>query len=371
MHGCRRYLIWFIIATSLAATSADAQHVVRRGTEPIVRGQVTIVNDNGVTLRSEFGATHTVPWDRVRRVVTDAFADEVARYKETAEQLWRARSRVERYDTALAEPLFERLFEQYRGQTHETALVVAEGLLRCRLDRGVQAEAVVPMLEVMRLRRSKITTTSYSMLRPVLLDDFELCPALAPVWLPSPELDRVLNDLIEYNARGDEVVRAAADLFARSMAQTLDRDLPNEIRTRAIPSHPGLTLLRDVVETMDEDPAVREKSRTRMLSVANNRPVFATAWTHFVVGRSLLGEAGVGRQQRGLVELLHLPALYADDQAFLTGLALHLAAKGLERLGDANAARQVRSELDALYPSHPVRRQPLALPSFENAKDNG
>ena len=33
---------------------------------------------------------------------------------------------MERNDTALAEPLFERLFETYKGQTNETALVVAE-----------------------------------------------------------------------------------------------------------------------------------------------------------------------------------------------------------------------------------------------------
>ncbi len=362
--------ILMMLLCSVMSHSVAAQHIIRRGTEPVVRGQVTIVNDAGVTLRSEFGAVHFVPWDRIRRVVSDTFADEIARYEETAEQLWRARSRVERYDTVLAEPLFERLFEQYRGQTHETALVIAEGLLRCRLDRGVQAEAVIPMLEVMRLRRANITTSSYSMLRPVLIPELELSPALAPVWLPSPELDRVLNSLIDYDARGDTVVRAAADLFARSMARTLDRDLPVEVRDRSVPDHPGLMVLRDFVETTSPDPAIRDAARTRMLNGINGRPIFAMAWTHFAVGRSLLGESGIGRQQRGLVELLHLPAIFGNDQAFLTGLALQLAAAGLERLGDVDAARQLRSELDALYPTHPARRQPLALPEFGATKEN-
>ncbi len=106
---------------------ASADLVERRGSEPPVQGEITIVDDAGVTVRSDLGASHFVPWDRVRRIDAEHRDPVPIRRMETAVRLWRARSRVERHDTTLAEPLLERLFEFYRGQTHETALVVAEG----------------------------------------------------------------------------------------------------------------------------------------------------------------------------------------------------------------------------------------------------
>ena len=47
---------------------------------------------------------------RIREVISADHERQVERYMETADALWRARSRVERNDVALAEPLFERLF---------------------------------------------------------------------------------------------------------------------------------------------------------------------------------------------------------------------------------------------------------------------
>ena len=159
----RRVTVAAVLFLLLARPGAGDM-VERRGSEPALEGEITIINEAGVTIRSSLGAVHVVPWDRVRRVegkVEDPTLDEKMAI---AVDLWRSRSRVERGDTTLAEPLLERLFERYRGQTHETALVVAEGLLRCRLARADHALAVVPALEVARLRRAQITTDTYSVL---------------------------------------------------------------------------------------------------------------------------------------------------------------------------------------------------------------
>ena len=155
-----RLLLVLILVEALASGSLRADGVERRGTEGAIEGRITRVDDAGVHVASPQGADHFVPWDRVRRVDSRHPPPGLDRWMPVAVELWRARSRVERNDTSLAEPLLERLFERYRGKTHTTALVVAEGLLRCRLAHSAHARAVIPALEVARLRRANVSTDS-------------------------------------------------------------------------------------------------------------------------------------------------------------------------------------------------------------------
>lgn len=338
----------------LVLASPDA--VFRRGSESTLTGAVQQVDDNGVTIRSDLGAVHVVPWDRVRRVVTDNPDRDsmIARHMEHAAALWRARSRVERMDVTLAEPLFERLFEQYRGSTHETALVTAEGLLRCRLARGAHTLAIIPALEVMRLRRAGVRTESYAALPPVYDEAMGLCPALAPVWFESPALRRVEQELREYVAPGDEVTAAVAWLYAESVRRALGvADGPPP--PGAWPEGEGVRLLIDLLACGEADSNRREKARDDLLRRESSLPGFARAWARFHVGWSLLRESGVVRQQRGMLSLLHVPAAHGSSQPYLAGIALSLVAGALEQSGSREPAAMLRGELDARFPFHPVR----------------
>ncbi|MHC4421626.1 MAG: PH domain-containing protein, partial [Planctomycetota bacterium] len=174
MTGNQRTFTVGALGSLLITVAAAADVVERRGAAPVIEGEVTVIDDAGVTVRSPLGAVHFVAWDRVRRVETERERPELQKHWETAVDLWRARSRVERNDTTLAEPLLERLFERYRGRTHETALVVAEGLLRCRIARADHVLAIVPALEVARLRRAGVKTEAYANLAPVFDSDYGL-----------------------------------------------------------------------------------------------------------------------------------------------------------------------------------------------------
>jgi hypothetical protein len=337
----------------LAAAAATGDVVERRGAAPVVEGEVVSMDDAGVTLRSPLGAVHFVPWDRVRRVRTDS--DEAARdrFMETAVDLWRARSRVERNDTTLAEPLLERLFEKYRGQTHETALVVAEGLLRCRIARADHVLAVVPALEVARLQRAGVTTQSYSTLPAVFDSERGLCTVLAPVWLPSPLLVSLAHDLEAYDGGDDEVVTSLARLYRGAVLRALGRPL-DEAPPQTEPDHPGVELLRllNGCSAVDADRrrGAREQLRRRIPSL----PGWAEAWARFHVGRSLVGEEGVGPKHEGSVSLVHLPARFGRSQPFLAGLALAHVALALDQTGDSEDAARLRAELRQRYPRHPL-----------------
>ena len=352
------------------AVQARADLVERRGSEPPLSGEITIIDDAGVTVRSDLGASHFVPWDRVRRIDAESRDPVPARRMETAVRLWRARSRVERNDTTLAEPLLERLFEFYRGQTHETALVVAEGLLRCRLARGDHVRAVLAALETTRLRRAGVSSDSYTMLVPVIDETTSLCPQLAPVWLPSPLLTKLNHDLAEYDPHGDEVVAAIAALYRKAIQQTIG-DVDDQTTVKTLPDHVGVEFLSRLVACSSLEADERHSARNALMRSLGDLSPWAESWARLHIGLSLIGETGVGRQQQGIVSLLHVPARFGTSQPYLTGLALAYAAIALDVTGDAPGAAAMRVELRQTLPNHPVHgvdASLLQLPLYQQQK---
>jgi hypothetical protein len=354
-------MVLFLALTSgMTATVARADDVVvRRGTLDPLRGTLIRLSEAGVEIRSTSGATHLVRWDQVRNVETERHEPLLPQMLERAERLWRARSRLERYDAAFAEPLFIRLFEQYRGQTHETALVVAEGLLRCRLETGENDQALIPWLETVRMRRAGIAQTAFVTLPPVLDEDTLLAPRLAPFFVPTRSLVTVARELESYDSRGDAIVATFAQLYSDAIRRTLGQELIT-VPTPAIAppdDQRGLMLLRLVLACDDKDAAVRAATRTALEQRLTDLDAtsWQDAWLRSAYGRALIASPGVGRQQLGIVQLIHVPARHATMQPYLAGLALDWAATALETLGDADGAARLRAELDRGYPGHPVR----------------
>lgn len=346
-------LLLRLLPALILAPAAWGDIVQRRGTEPAVEGRVSIMDDAGVTVRTELGAVRFIPWDRVRNVETELTDPRLDRFLNLAEDLWRARSRLERRDSQLAEPLLERLFEQYRGRTHETALVVAEGLLRCRLDRGDHTLAVIPALESARIRRAGVRTDSYSMLGELIDEETALCTMLAPVWTPGPAVPRLQRDLADYDAQGDEVIAAMARLYRRAARQQAGMS-PGVSADEQLPNHRGVELLQVLVDCMSDDSAPRSAARQRLIGGFNNAEPWLEAWRRFHLGLSQIGERGLGRRQRGMVNLLHLPGRFAASQPYLAGLALAVVSEALESEGRADPAASLRAELNERYPGHSI-----------------
>ncbi len=337
------------IALIALTTAAAADTVERRGREPALTGQVTAIDDAGVTVRSDLGAVHVVPWDRVRRVETAATTEpRLDERLAAATDLWRARSRVERGDTALAEPKLERLFESLRGRTHETALVVAEGLLRCRLARADHVLAVVPALEVARLRRAKVTTSSYALLDPVYDEETALCPGLPPAWRQTDRLEALAHDLATYDAQDDRVIAALAGLYRTAVTQALGR--PGEQGSaEAPPGHPGVELM-ELLVACGGSPDAQAGARTQLARRLPALPGWREAWARYFLGRSLLASGTRREREEGLLHLIHVPARFERTQPYLGALALADAASALDRDGDAEAAGRIRGVLERTYP---------------------
>jgi hypothetical protein len=352
----RHLIVVCLLTLLLPATAVQADRVVRRGTDGEVIGRLVQIDDNGVTLRRSSGAEVFTPWDRVRTFDTANDSTPLIReYRRRAVDLWRARSRLERGDAALAEPLFEQLFEQYRGRTHETALVVSEGLLRCRLMRGAHALAVIPALESARLRRAGIATRSYSLMPVVIDDELHLCPNLPPIWAPTRSLDQLVIDLTHYDPSGDDVIAALRDAYLLAAARQAGQPDPPPSRTRA-PQHPGLEWLALFNTALFGDLSERNDVIGRLQAMPIEDDAWREAWRLAVIGLARVSSPGEGRQRRGMVDLLTIAARFADTQPYLAGMSLAVVAQGLESLGDPDAAQRLRAELHAQYTGHPVRR---------------
>ncbi|MCP3905435.1 MAG: hypothetical protein GY715_17560 [Planctomycetes bacterium] len=360
MRSARTLALIGIAAVAAGAGVAAAGTVERRGALEPLHGKVS-VSDDGVMVDRSF-----VPWDRVRRVETDGPEPALDRRLATAADLWRARSRVERGDFRLAEPLLERLFESTRGQSGVTRLVVAEGLLRCRLDRGANAAAVIPALETARLRRAGVRTVSYEGLRPVIDEATALCPQLAPAWIQSRALVKLERDLDGFDAAGDVILRRISECYHDAARHQLGQP-PATREAPEATDHPGLALLRNVLDASAASSERREAVRKRLRRAIADDGGWREGWCRFALGVSLLHETGTGRRHRGLVELSHLPARFAGQLPYLAGLAVAWVEAVSRADGDTLTVAAMQQELARRFPNHPVRTAtaPIRLPNAE------
>ncbi len=338
--------------------AAGADVVIQRSGMAAIEGHITKLDDAGITIQRSTGAPDFVRWDMVREVITDHPDPSLDQRLKDADSLWRARTRLERNDTTLAEPLFERLFEKYRGQTNETALLVCEGLLRCRLARGANDAAVIPALETARLRRAISTASNiYNLLPPAIDDRTSLCPSLPPTWVVTSNLIKLERDLGGYNAGADTVVAGLALLYREAAAKELGIRSDGSHPVLAA-DHPGILILRAIVEIQDRDPTKRDAARKAMAANAAAKSGWEQAWSYYFLGLSQLNEPSESRSgfssDEGQLNLAHVPAQFAAMQPYLAGLALAKLAIACETAGEAASAASLRSELAARFPHHPV-----------------
>lgn len=307
----------------------------------------------------------TIGWDAVKRI-SGEHAAQAEPFLELADDAWRARLRLARGDLTLAEPLFEQLSDQLEGHGGPTALMVAEGLLRCRLRRGRQADAVGPWLAAARLRELGEQVAGDPPLRPVLDPVTLLAPGLPPVFLAGPEATRIAEAPSPTpgprspgspGPPGPPDAPAAAALASLyQQAASLDGGRDVVIEPAAAIDHPGVRFVHACIAAGAPDSGTRAAAREALRDgLEADAGSWREAWRRFAIGRSLLMEDDDGQRTEGLFNLLHLPARFSNTQPYLAGIALAEASIELERIGNAEGAARLRDHLADVEPNHPVR----------------
>lgn len=364
-------LLLALLAAPLRPASADPDRIELRGGAPALAGRISGVGDGGITIVDASGTSRALSWDRVRGVDSPQWQRDVDRRMSMATDLWRARIRIERGDTELAEPLLEAHADLMRSSRSETGLIVAEGLLRCRLSRGEHALAIEPAIRTASLRRSGVTTGAFAGLPPVIDAPTGLCPQLPPIVIQGPAVATMRSSLEAIVAGSDPIAAEVAALYRESLVVAGDgeilpvHDLPRPLP--GAPGDPGATLLRALLAAMaprasdaaaDAASAARGDARRRLIESSSQVPAlsrpWAAAWAAFFIGASSLKEQDAAQRLRGIVALLTIPAEAGRRRPWLAGVALVAAARALAAEGDAAGAARLRREFETEHSYHPL-----------------
>lgn len=386
--------------------SAQPDLAVFRDRSPLPASAVAGVSTAGVQLA---GTLETVGWDRVVSLPPEVL-DRSSRANGASEpmldaagiehslqlgsDLWRAVHRLDRGHAIFAEASIDAYEDDLVGATGRTPALMHRSLFEARMRRGAMELALRSWLawayaedlspEAMGRRMSSAAGRSdptdsdldaaedldatyrrlsgaYGLVPamppvPMLvapegvttLADFELASTRSlPVNLPAPRRRAlVLSRLYE---AVDRVERGLDPVGAAGLA-----DLRSELA-----SDRGVALLADMVLARiggsDERARARDRLRARMPSDVGG---WVEAWCRLGLGWSMVNEADPDLRALGVVELLHVPARFADREPYLAGLGLAAATIALERLGDSGAGR-LAMLLRESYAGHPVLSQDL------------
>ncbi len=324
---------------------------LRGGT--IVDAPVEQVSAIGVRVGGD--EPRVIGWDHVRRV-TGEHAARAGDFAEVSDQVWRARTRLARGDIEIASPLFEALHERYAELGGPTGLVIAEGVVRCRLWRGDQAGALMPWLHALELRRAGVAHAGESARGAMisLADEATgLVPALPPIWMDTPEVRAIARSAPLQS--GDPVVDALHEVYAQAAAARtgIERgEMPvwsNEVRF-----HAGVALAHDMVRARGDDQRGADARDRLEQGLEAELSTWREAWRRAALGQALADRAGEEERMRGVMMLLHLPARFAMTQPYLAGVCEAQAAQALRGLGREGAADRLIAALRAREPLHPV-----------------
>lgn len=355
-------------AAAPAATPslAPSSLALPRGGQDLPTLHVHQVTIDGVLASESEEPPRWVAWDRVQSVSGPA-SEAAAAFAALADDLWRARTRLERGDIAGAEPLFELHQQTLAGRTGPTPAIEAAGAMRCALWRGAWATAVRPMLAYSHaisqgtndwwprppFKRDEIREIDLG--DPLFFDDaMGLSPAIPPIFLNVPATRVLANEDWTNAAPAGSRAEKLATLYRVAATQEGQPDTPANLLPRPNDDD-GLALVWDIVTSRSGSAADRGVARARLRERASRPgPLWQEIWCKVALGRSLVRESERDQKLLGVAQLLEPQARYPREHPYLTGLAMAEACVQLAALGDGEGAARIKAELVESFPSHPA-----------------
>jgi hypothetical protein len=366
-------LVATIVALTVASGSGADAKVELRGAEPPLSVDRAVLEVGGVRVTKTGGVTSVIAWDKVRTLEgAEPGTLDAAGAKEAiaiADDLWRARTRLQRGDLQAAAPLFERHFERFRGTNSETALIVAEGTLRCRLAGDDWMAAIVPALEVARLRKAGFVTDRYAALAPVMDEATLLSPQLAPTWTVN-DRTKAIAQSIETAVFTDPAVARLASAYVALLRGTMPGNAAAKAGAKdaaqAPADAPGVALLHAIARLRAGTDGERTQATNELVGIVKTAPDWVRAWANYSIGRSTVDRAADAKDRAAAIDgVLALTRVAAQPGAprRLVIESLSLAVSTLQALGDAEGAAALERERAALAGTSPRLAPPKAAPT--------
>lgn len=335
------------IGLSLCTDSAAADRLVLRNLKIITDRNVAAFDEDGLRLDDN----RVVTWDEIERgtIAGDKQAAFDASLRELGEPLFRVRQRLKVGDYEGALTPAETLFPRYTNRRSNSAYLVVQAVMWGRIAAGKREGAVEPYLYCLECLRGKkkeeITLPGDRRLK--FDEQTGYSPELPPVWFDAAAAKQVLPAVLKAAGAVREPRPEAARIYYVSLALAAgDTDTANKSLRGVTGQQSLVTELREILLAEQEVLAGKPGEATNRLQWMNQRmspttkPI-ALYW----LGRAKLLADDENSQREGVLQLLHLPALYGSAYPDLAGAALFESMNALEKLSDMPGSIALRKEL--------------------------
>ncbi len=382
-HAC----LLALLACAPVALGAPGSVQLRASSAPITGDVRALPGGAQVVVASKDapGANLLVAWHRVRALN----GEPMGAWAEVSDALMRAVARIERGDAPgaaeAAEPILRAGLAGGQLPQGPTAMALLETLLRARLERGSQTASTLAWLRWHQAWQQRPGPDSGQQwvgaslyLAPIIDADTGLCPSLPPAFGPSVSLQALGALLRSPEWQGlTGAPGPAGELAGAYRAAAAFEENGTELAEALPGTSDSAQLVAEIVSARAGVSAVRAGARAKLQARAaalsrdeatretegadDAEPVadgsWQRAWVHLGIGRSLLREDDAAQRRAGVLELLHVPALYGDRLPALAGLALLDARRELTsqraQPGEAGAGlegieRDIRERFGAL-----------------------
>ncbi len=285
--------------------------LVRWSVDEPVAGVVDAIDRQGIEIRVDGQVIPiSVPWYDVRALTPET--GEYRAYRQTAEDAWRAHTRLVRGDFFSAESIYNELSGQYLWRVGPQSADVSLGLVRCRLDRGDRVDAVLPMLSWLRAT----TVDRFSGLR--LVDEYDeafgVFVGLPPVFGSDDRVERLgkLPGVDRITDRQRAIFGYYQLALDRSVHHTPEAQMVLDELTELVRGREGrdsgMRLIEEmVIAQAHPDSQKRLASRAALRRrIRTDRDTWVELWARLAIGVSLMGEGDVESNERGVIELIHV-----------------------------------------------------------------
>lgn len=319
---------------SIGVAAAGTEEVVVRWRDgrPVDRGVLESIGPDGLRWRSPVGVSQSARWPEIREV--DGLDERHRSLLEEGTVLWRAWSRLERGEVALATPLFVEMTERWHGEVSRRHRDALEGLLRCRIRDGRPVDAALAALELRELEIAAGEAAGGESMLARLPGGW---PEEAPLWRIDPDGEEAARLRVGLRRFAESPVAGEAAWLEAAMLAGPPPAGTESSRSPAIAA-PGGELLG-----IDETPpetllADREDRLAAAATPAEER------WIHARMATVFASDPDRDLRRRGLLEWLCIPARFPHSVE--APLALDAAARLAAALGDDDLAWRLARSAD-------------------------
>jgi hypothetical protein len=330
-----------------------------RGADRIILRNLDVISDKSVVGFDVDGVrmddATVITWDEIERGRTSPaqqaeFDQLLARL---GTPLYRIRQRLSVGDYRGLFEEAEALYPAYAGRSSQTAYMVGQALMWARLAAGQREAAVEPYLRCYTwLRTVEAAKIDLPGSRRLRFDpQTGMCPDLLPIWFDGDAaqaaLPGVLAAISEMPPPRPESTRVYYGTLALAAGQV---DRGHAVLQGIEGQHPLLAELRTIAAAQHELQTGRPGAAITALAAqadsvsAANRPLVL-----YCLGMAKLAGDDAVVQRDGILQLLHLPALYSRQAPDLAAAALYHSMRVFAAWDDADAQLALRRELIEQY----------------------